>query len=174
MIARHLAFGQQAEQRALDFLQSKGLRLQERNFRCKTGEIDLIMRDKQSLVFVEVRYRSRCDYGHAFETVGSRKRGRILSTAAHYLQNHPGAAGRPRAEAGAPARTQGRSPPSPPPARGRSRSRGPGPSARPAAGPPSRRRRSRRVRPGRCRGRRSRPGPPARRPRPHSPGPPSP
>ncbi|MCG8115726.1 MAG: YraN family protein, partial [Candidatus Thiodiazotropha endolucinida] len=62
MIAKHLEYGQQAEQQALDFLQSRGLRLQERNFRCKTGEIDLVMRDAGTLVFVEVRFRQSNDF----------------------------------------------------------------------------------------------------------------
>ena len=53
------------------------------------------MEDGEILVFVEVRYRSRHDYGHAVETVGPRKQARILSTAAHYLQTHPRANGRP-------------------------------------------------------------------------------
>jgi putative endonuclease len=86
MSARHLAFGQQGEQQALEFLQSKGLRLQERNFRCKTGEIDLIMRDDESLVFVEVRFRQSNDFGCALETVTLKKQRKLLATANFYLQ----------------------------------------------------------------------------------------
>ncbi|MES9946350.1 MAG: YraN family protein [Candidatus Thiodiazotropha sp.] len=86
MIANHLVYGQEAEQQALDFLQSKGLRLQERNFRCKTGEIDLIMRDAQTLVFVEVRFRQSNDYGRALETVTAGKQRKLLNTANRYLQ----------------------------------------------------------------------------------------
>jgi putative endonuclease len=86
MIARHLAHGQQAEQQALVFLQSKGLKLEERNFRCKTGEIDLIMRDDDALVFVEVRFRQSNDFGRALETVTARKQRKLLASANWYLQ----------------------------------------------------------------------------------------
>ncbi|MES9826906.1 MAG: YraN family protein [Candidatus Thiodiazotropha sp.] len=86
MIAKHLEYGQQAEQQALDFLQSRGLRLQERNFRCKTGEIDLVMRDAGTLVFVEVRFRQSNDFGRALETVTASKQRKLLATANRYLQ----------------------------------------------------------------------------------------
>ena len=51
--------GDHAEQLACVFLQQQGLQLVTRNYRCRGGEIDLIMRDDDSLVFVEVRYRHR-------------------------------------------------------------------------------------------------------------------
>ncbi|MET0070749.1 MAG: YraN family protein [Candidatus Thiodiazotropha sp.] len=86
MIARHLEFGQQAEQQALDFLQSRGLKLLQRNFRCKTGEIDLVMREAETLVFVEVRYRQTNDFGRALETVTASKQRKLLATANRYLQ----------------------------------------------------------------------------------------
>jgi putative endonuclease len=86
MIARHLEYGQQAEQQALDFLQSHGLKLQERNFRCKTGEIDLVMRDAETLVFVEVRFRQSNDFGRALETVTHKKQRKLIATANRYLQ----------------------------------------------------------------------------------------
>ncbi|MBT3047001.1 MAG: YraN family protein [gamma proteobacterium symbiont of Ctena orbiculata] len=86
MIARHLEFGQQAEQQALDFLQRRGLKLLQRNFRCKTGEIDLVMREAETLVFVEVRYRQTNDFGRALETVTASKQRKLLATANRYLQ----------------------------------------------------------------------------------------
>lgn len=86
MIARHLIHGQQAEQQALDFLQGRGLRLQARNFSCKTGEIDLIMRDRETLVFVEVRFRQSNDFGRALETVTAKKQRKLLATANRFLQ----------------------------------------------------------------------------------------
>jgi putative endonuclease len=89
MIAKHLEYGQQAEQQALDFLQNQGLKLQERNFRCKTGEIDLVMRDAETLVFVEVRFRQSNDFGHALETVTQKKQRKLIASANRYLQvNH--------------------------------------------------------------------------------------
>ncbi len=87
--------GPWAEGLALAFLRKRGLKLRVANYRCRRGEIDLVMEDGEALVFVEVRYRSRDDYGHALETVGTRKRARILSTAAHYLQTNPLTTGRP-------------------------------------------------------------------------------
>jgi putative endonuclease len=86
MIAKHLEYGQQAEQQALDYLQSRGLKLQERNFRCKTGEIDLVMRDAETLVFVEVRFRQSNDFGHALETVTQKKQRKLIASANRYLQ----------------------------------------------------------------------------------------
>ena len=87
--------GAWAEGLALAFLRERGLQLCISNYRCRRGEIDLVMEDGQAIGFVEVRYRSRQDYGHALETVGPRKQARMLSTAMHYLQAHPYAAGRP-------------------------------------------------------------------------------
>jgi putative endonuclease len=81
----HLAAGQHAEDSALAYLQAQGLRLIERNYRCRLGEIDLIMLDGAGLVFVEVRYRSSDRYGGALESVDARKRVRIVSAASHYL-----------------------------------------------------------------------------------------
>ncbi len=84
--------GAAAEDRAAELLQREGLRLVERNFRCRLGEIDLIMQDGADLVFVEVRSRSRPGYGSALESIGPRKRERVVRAAALYLQSHPAAA----------------------------------------------------------------------------------
>lgn len=65
-----------------------GLRLIARNYRCRHGEIDLVMRDGTTIAFVEVRFRSRIDFGSGAESVDARKRARLLSTAEHYLQRH--------------------------------------------------------------------------------------
>ncbi|MCG8083044.1 MAG: YraN family protein, partial [Candidatus Thiodiazotropha taylori] len=69
MKADHLQQGEAAEQLAVDYLSRRGLKLVTRNFRCKVGEIDLIMREKRTLVFVEVRYRQSDDYGSALESI---------------------------------------------------------------------------------------------------------
>ena len=58
-----------------------------RNYHCRMGEIDLIMRDGNFLAFVEVRYRKNDDYGSAAASVTRQKQRRILMTAHHYLQN---------------------------------------------------------------------------------------
>jgi len=81
----HLAAGRQAEDDALTYLQSQGLRLVERNYRCRQGEIDLIMEEGPRLVFVEVRYRANPRYGSALESVHGRKRARLVAAASHYL-----------------------------------------------------------------------------------------
>ena len=84
--------GNQAEMTACDFLQQQGLHLLERNYLCKRGEIDLIMRDKQHTVFVEVRFRRSSRFGSSAESVDWRKQTKLLATAEHYLQQHPKAA----------------------------------------------------------------------------------
>lgn len=78
--------GDRAEQYALDFLKSRGLKLVRRNFLCRMGEIDLIMMHHQHLVFVEVRYRKNSNYGTPAATVSLTKQRRLTRTANIYLQ----------------------------------------------------------------------------------------
>lgn len=85
-----LADGQAAESLAADYLQRQGLAVLERNYRSLHGEIDLVCREGDTLVFVEVRYRSRSDYGTPAETVGAHKQARLRATAEHYLLTHRG------------------------------------------------------------------------------------
>ncbi len=80
--------GQQAEQQALAYLEKQGLKRITQNFHSRRGEIDLIMEDKKTLVFVEVRYRKSAKYGSALESVNNQKQARIIHTAEHYLQQH--------------------------------------------------------------------------------------
>jgi putative endonuclease len=77
--------GQSAEARAETLLQSRGLTLVARNWRCRFGEIDLIMRDGDTLVFVEVRLRSRSDFGDAAASVTPAKQKKLIATARQYL-----------------------------------------------------------------------------------------
>jgi putative endonuclease len=83
--AAHLQRGENAEQQACDFLISQGLTLVERNFRSPYGEIDLIMRDGETLVFVEVRYRKNAKFGSALESVTVAKQIKISATTEVYL-----------------------------------------------------------------------------------------
>lgn len=83
------AAGAYAEDAALSFLQRQGLTLIERNYHCRRGEIDLIMQEHHTLVFVEVRSRRPHGFGSAAESVDYRKQQRLLAAAAHYLQAHP-------------------------------------------------------------------------------------
>ncbi len=77
--------GQSAETRAEAFLQTHGLKPLARNWRCRFGEIDLIMRDGATLVFVEVRLRSRADFGGAAASVTANKQRKLLAAARQYL-----------------------------------------------------------------------------------------
>jgi putative endonuclease len=77
--------GSDAEEAALAFLRAQGLRLVARNYRCRFGEIDLIMGEGRTLVFVEVRLRMHSNFGGAAESITSRKKNRILAAARHYL-----------------------------------------------------------------------------------------
>jgi putative endonuclease len=77
--------GQSAEARAETFLTSHGLRSIARNWRCRFGEIDLIMQDGATLVFVEVRLRNRNDFGGAAASVTPAKQKKLLAAARLYL-----------------------------------------------------------------------------------------
>ncbi|MYN05951.1 YraN family protein [Pseudoduganella aquatica] len=77
--------GNAGEDEALAHLQRHGLRLVERNFRCKGGEIDLIMRDGAALVFVEVRQRGGGGFGGALASVTPAKQRRLIHAAQFYL-----------------------------------------------------------------------------------------
>jgi putative endonuclease len=83
--AAHLLRGESAEDQAHTFLINKGLQPVCRNYRCKQGELDLIMRDQQSLVIVEVRYRKSNVYGSALESVTASKQAKIIAATQHYL-----------------------------------------------------------------------------------------
>jgi putative endonuclease len=81
--------GRRAEQRALAYLQRQGLRLVTRNYRCRFGEIDLILRDRDCLVFVEVRYRTSVNFASPALTVDASKQRRILHTAESFIAARP-------------------------------------------------------------------------------------
>jgi len=78
--------GAQAEDLALKYLQQQGLSVVNRNYHCRRGEIDLIMVDTNTLVFIEVRYRKSATFGSALESVNHTKQKRIIHTAQLYLQ----------------------------------------------------------------------------------------
>jgi putative endonuclease len=84
-----VAVGGDKERLACAYLQGCGLRLVARNYRCRRGEIDLIMRDRDILAFVEVRYRASTRFGTPAETVSPKKRQRLAAAAADYLARHP-------------------------------------------------------------------------------------
>jgi putative endonuclease len=83
------AQGQRWEQAAQAHLERQGLRFIEANFRCKGGEIDLIMRDGAAFVFVEVRQRADSRHGGAAASIGAAKIRRLAHAAAVYLMRFP-------------------------------------------------------------------------------------
>lgn len=84
-----LAKGFLAEQKACDYLQRQGLGLIEKNYRVKCGEIDLIMRNSTTLIFVEVRYRKNNFFGGALESITWRKQQRLIHAAQLYSMKSP-------------------------------------------------------------------------------------
>ena len=80
--------GKQAESIACEYLIQQGLTFIEKNYYCRQGEIDLIMNDSNTLVFVEVRYRKNSLYGDAKESVTYKKQQKLHTTALHYMQKH--------------------------------------------------------------------------------------
>lgn len=78
--------GMAYESLAAAFLQKKGYEILKRNYYSPHGEIDLIAKDGAYLVFVEVKYRADCRFGHPLETVDRRKQNRIRSAARRYLR----------------------------------------------------------------------------------------
>lgn len=78
-------FGIAAEDCALEHLRDSGLKLIARNYRCKAGEIDLVMLERDTLVLVEVRYRATTDFGGAAASVTAHKQRRITLAAQHLL-----------------------------------------------------------------------------------------
>lgn len=84
--------GARAEDLCAGLLQAAGLRVIERNWRCRLGEIDLIAEEHGTLVFAEVRMRSTEGFGGAAESVTAAKRARLIAAARLYLTRRPDAA----------------------------------------------------------------------------------
>ncbi|HUR40665.1 MAG TPA: YraN family protein [Verrucomicrobiae bacterium] len=90
-----MSSGAAAEDRALSFLQAQGLKLIARNWRCKLGELDLVLADADTVVIAEVRSRRRSDYGSAAETVDWRKQAKLVRATRVLLAARPELAERP-------------------------------------------------------------------------------
>ncbi len=84
---RH-AYGSRSEDQAAAFLEARGYRIRERNARYKVGELDIVADDGETLVFVEVRARTRPDQVHPAATVTPRKQRQIVRAAMAYCQDH--------------------------------------------------------------------------------------
>lgn len=78
--------GSEAERFARTFLEQQGLTFVMQNYRCRTGEIDLVMQDGDELVFVEVKYRRHSQHGSAIEFFHPSKKRKFESAVMHYMQ----------------------------------------------------------------------------------------
>ncbi len=81
----HLQKGDSAEQQALAYLRQQGLQPVCSNFRCKAGELDLVMKDGAALVIVEVRFRQSEQFGGALASITRQKQARIIAATQHYV-----------------------------------------------------------------------------------------
>lgn len=88
MSAQHLKTGQRGEVLAAAWLEEKGWRIVERNFRCAGGEIDLIGEHKSTLIFVEVKTRSSAHYGAPGQALTRQKTQKMIRAAMIYLSQH--------------------------------------------------------------------------------------
>jgi putative endonuclease len=86
--AAHLKQGEDAEAACCSYLRSQGLKLVSTNFSCRQGEIDIIMLDKNMLVFVEVRFRKNNNFGGGLESLTVAKQLKLRRTAELYLQQN--------------------------------------------------------------------------------------
>lgn len=80
--------GLNAEKLAATFLINRGLKLVAQNYHCRFGEIDLIMLDANTLVFIEVRLRKNPTFGSAAASITAQKKQKLILTAQHYLQTY--------------------------------------------------------------------------------------
>lgn len=80
--------GAKVEQLVSEYLNTLGFTILEMNYRCKQGEIDIIAKDQEYYVFIEVKYRNNTKYGTPQEAVGSAKQRRICNAAQYYLYSH--------------------------------------------------------------------------------------
>lgn len=78
--------GRLGEKLALEYLNSKGYTILEKNYRNKIGEVDIIAYDQEILTFIEVKTRNSYEYGYAYESVNSRKQKKIINASLMYLQ----------------------------------------------------------------------------------------
>lgn len=78
--------GKIGEAMATNYLIDRGYYILDRNFRWKTGEIDIIASKKEILIFIEVKTRTNINYGYAYEAVNRKKQKRIINTAFYYIK----------------------------------------------------------------------------------------
>lgn len=98
-MAHNAELGRRGEQLAVDHLESRGLRVIDRNWRCVHGEIDIIARDGDATVFIEVKTRTSHDYGHPFAAITPVKLARLRRLAVAWCETAGAAAARIRIDA---------------------------------------------------------------------------
>jgi len=80
--------GKLGEKLARKFLQKRGYHIQETNFHCREGEIDIIAQQKDYIVFIEVRTKSSLDFGSPEESITSAKKEKLIASALTYINTH--------------------------------------------------------------------------------------
>jgi putative endonuclease len=80
------SLGKDGEELAVKYLKSKGYKILDKNYRCSLGEIDVVVKEKDMIVFVEVKTRKSDEFAEPFESVGVRKQAKLRSLAEFYLQ----------------------------------------------------------------------------------------
>lgn len=98
-MAHNTELGRHGEQVAADHLQARGMRVIDRNWRCSHGELDLVLRDGDETVFVEVKTRAGDGYGHPFEAITARKLARLRRLALEWCAAREVPTGRIRIDA---------------------------------------------------------------------------
>lgn len=96
MTEARLSLGAWGEDYAARYLRKQGLKILQRNLRTPVGEIDIVARDRKTLVFVEVKTRQSQQFGTPQEAVGTHKQRQIIRTAQWYLSEHPAGKLQPR------------------------------------------------------------------------------
>ena len=84
----HLAIGANAEEKAKQFLIEQGFLCIAQNYQCTFGEIDIIMTDEKTLIFVEVRCRKNNTFGSALESITAQKQQKIINSSQHFIQHN--------------------------------------------------------------------------------------
>lgn len=82
--------GEAGEKAAREYLEKQGYRIEQLNYRCEFGEMDIVARDGASLIFVEVRTRTGYAFGTPVESINARKQSRLKNLAQHYLKHRYG------------------------------------------------------------------------------------
>jgi putative endonuclease len=80
--------GEQGESLAVQFLESKGYRIRERNWRILEGELDVVAEEGDAIVFVEVKTRRSREFGYPEESITQKKKARLIKAALHYMEDH--------------------------------------------------------------------------------------